>query len=179
MEALLICDLQRDFFQNGALPAEKAGEIVPVINEISGKFELLIASKKWFNKNSAYFDAVPVHCVRGSGGAEFHPDLETGRIRQVFYRGSEDERAVESVFKSDNMDAKRLLKSEDVVRLYICGLTTENSIKATALDSLKAGFDTFIVKDAVRPLSDGVRPMQAIRDMKEAGCHIVESENLK
>ncbi len=179
MEALLICDMQRDYFQNGAFPAENAEEIIPVINEISGKFELKIASKKWHEKESEYFDEVPVHCVKDSKGAELHPDLESGNIRQLFFRGSDGKAAIESVFKAENMNAERLLRSKGVSRLYISGLTTENSVRATALDAIKAGFDTYIVEDAVRPLSKGAEAMQAMKEMKEAGCHIVKSDNLK
>ena len=74
MKALLIVDLQNDFCPNGALPAPDGDRIVPVINRLMDKFDYVLASKDWHPADTVHFEKWPVHCVRDTPGAEFHPD---------------------------------------------------------------------------------------------------------
>jgi len=85
MKALLIVDLQNDFCPGGALPIPDGDKIVPVINELMDKFDIIIASKDWHKKTTKHFDKWPLHCLENSFGADFHPELHKEKIQKIFY----------------------------------------------------------------------------------------------
>ena len=62
-KALLLVDVQKDFCPGGALPAPRGNEIIPVINTIMDKFDLVIASKDWHPMKTVHFEKWPVHKV--------------------------------------------------------------------------------------------------------------------
>lgn len=179
MDALLIVDVQNDFCPGGALEAPDGDEVVPVINKIIGKFEVVVASKDWHPENTVHFEKWPVHCVKNTWGAEFHPDLNHKDIHQVFLKGTEGKDDGYSAFEATNKNLEEYLKERKVDRVYVAGLTTEYCVKDTALSAVEAGFDTYVIEDAIRPVNvspgDGDK---AIREMRDAGCHIVTSVNL-
>ncbi|MCF8331527.1 MAG: nicotinamidase [Bacteroidales bacterium] len=179
MDTLLIVDAQNDFCPGGALAAPNGNEVVPVINKIMDKFDLVIASKDWHPEESTHFEKWPLHCIRGTKGAEFHPDLRVDNINQIFLKGTEGEDDGYSAFEATNLNLEEYLKNHKADRLYICGLTTEYCVKDTALNAVEAGFATYVIEDAIRPVN--VNPGdgdEAIRQMKDAGCQIVTSMNL-
>lgn len=179
MDTLLIVDVQNDFCPGGALAAPNGDEVVPVINKIMDKFDLVVASKDWHPKESVHFENWPLHCIRGTKGAEFHPDLRTDNIQQVFLKGTEGEDDGYSAFEATNVNLEEYLKDHNTDRLYICGLTTDYCVKDTALSAVQAGFETYVIEDAIRPVN--VNPGdgdEALRQMKDAGCQIVTSMNL-
>jgi len=83
-KALIIVDLQNDFCPGGALATPKGDIIVPVINKILDKFEVVTASQDWHPKDSIHFDKWPPHCVQGTHGAELHPDIDQSKIDYFF-----------------------------------------------------------------------------------------------
>src|SRR5690606_29973217 len=103
MKALLIIDVQNDFMPGGALPVPKGDVIVPLINRLQKKFDLVVSTQDWHPKGHASFasshdgnkefdvikinglDQVlwPDHCVQGTAGAEFHPQLDTAKIESI------------------------------------------------------------------------------------------------
>lgn len=180
MDALLIVDVQNDFCPGGALAAPRGDEVVPVINNLMDKFEFIIASKDWHPEESVHFEKWPKHCIKNTWGAEFHPDLKTDQIDKVFLKGTEGEDDGYSALEATNVDAETYLKDQNVNRVYISGLTTDYCVKDTAISVVKAGFDTYVIEDAIRAVNvnpgDGEK---AIREMKDAGCHIIKSDNLK
>src|SRR5271170_5691563 len=100
MKTLIIIDVQNDFMPEGSLPVPKGDAIIPVINRLQNKFDLVVATQDWHPKNHASFVSQhpgkkpfekvrlgqteqtlwPDHCVQKSPGAEFHPELETHSI---------------------------------------------------------------------------------------------------
>lgn len=180
MEALLIVDVQNDFCPGGALAAPNGDEVVPVINQLMDKFKLVVASKDWHPEESVHFEKWPKHCIKNTHGAEFHPDLNTDKIDKIFLKGTEGEDDGYSALEATNVDAEEFLKEQKVNRVYISGLTTDYCVKDTAISVANAGFDTYVIEDAIRAVN--VNPVdgeKAIREMKDAGCHIVKSDNLK
>ena len=111
MKALIVVDVQNDFLPGGALEVKHGDKIIPIINKIIGKFELIIATKDWHPHNHKSFasqhirknpgdiiklknlDQVlwPDHCVQGTDGAEFSKDLDQSKIKKVFVKGTEIE----------------------------------------------------------------------------------------
>ena len=87
-KALLIVDVQNDFCPGGTLAAPAGNDIIPVINKIMDKFDLVIASKDWHPEKTVHFDKWPVHCVRATPGAAFHPELDTTKIYEIVFKGT-------------------------------------------------------------------------------------------
>src|SRR5690606_41612447 len=102
MKALIIVDLQNDFCPGGALAAPKGDQIVPTINKLMGKFDLVVASKDWHPEDSVHFEKWPVHCVRQTPGAEFHPKLQTSKLDMVILKGTNDKDDGYSAFEATN-----------------------------------------------------------------------------
>ncbi len=181
MNALLIVDVQNDFCPGGALGAPGTDEVVPVLNEVmeNGAFDMILASKDWHPEETVHFEKWPVHCVRNTKGAEFHPDLKEQPIDTILYKGTGNKDDGYSAFEATNKDLAQFLREKGVEYLYVGGLTTDYCVRATVLDALKEGFHVYVIEEAIRPVNanpgDGER---AVREMKDAGAIFISKEEL-
>ncbi len=203
MDALIIVDMQNDFCPGGALPVTDGDLIVPVINGLMRDFPLVVATQDWHPANHKSFavnhpgrkpgDVIelagvrqilwPVHCVQGTKGAEFHPDLNRGRIHAVFQKGTDPEvDSYSGFFDNARKHATGLhefLERHRVTRLFVCGLATDYCVKFTCLDGRSLGYDVFLVVDASRGVD--LHPgdvAKAIREMEAAGVIPMESTEI-
>jgi nicotinamidase/pyrazinamidase len=121
----------------------------------------------------------PVHCVAGSWGAGFHPDLVVDG--PVVRKGTSGEDGYSGFTVRDPVtgvttptDLGRLLRTEGVDRVVVCGLATDYCVKATALDAVGLGFATAVLVDGTRAVDlaagDGQR---ALDEMATAGVELV------
>lgn len=176
MKALVIVDVQNDFCPGGALAAPEGDKVVPVINKLIDKFDFIVASRDWHPAESQHFEKWPKHCIAGTIGAALHPDLNQSKINKIFSKGTENKDDGYSAFEATSDNLAAYLRKEGVTELYHCGLTTEYCVKETAMDSLKSGFNTFVISDAIAPVDqkpgDGET---AIATMKNAGIQFVNS----
>ncbi|HEX2929089.1 MAG TPA: isochorismatase family protein, partial [Candidatus Binatia bacterium] len=86
-DALIIVDVQNDFCPGGALAVRGGDEVVPVLNRAIDKFSAaglpIFATRDWHPEKTSHFKAYgglwPVHCVQGTGGADFHPGLHLNK----------------------------------------------------------------------------------------------------
>jgi len=180
MNALLIIDLQNDFLPGGALPAPEGRRIIPVINRIIKEFDVVLASKDWHPPNTLHFENWPPHCIRDTKGAEFPEGLQLKPIEQVFLKGTGGSDQGYSAFEATNEDLQAYLEKRGVKHLFLAGLTTEYCVKATALDAIRNGNLTFILKDAIAGVdqhTDGAE--KALKDMELAGGIITDSQIMK
>ncbi len=179
MKTLLVVDVQNDFCEGGALGAPGNDEVVPVINRILPHFNYVLASKDWHPENSVHFEKWPVHCVKNTKGAEFHPELNTSAIDKVLLKGTHDKDDGYSAFEATTDNLVDLLKKKDEDTIYVAGLTTDYCVKDTVLDALSKGFKVKVVEDAIRAVNvnpgDGDK---AIREMEEHGADFVLSKDL-
>lgn len=179
MKALLIVDVQNDFCPGGALAVPQGDNVVPVINKLMNQFDVIVASKDWHPPRSVHFDKWPPHCVQNTPGADFHPKLQSGRIQQVFLKGTRNKDDGYSAFEATNVDLEGYLKSKGVSELYVTGLATDYCVKASALDARRRSLKTYVVTDAVAPVDvqagDGER---ALEEMKRAGIVLVTSQDI-
>lgn len=201
MKTLVIVDVQIDFMPGGSLQVSGGDKIVPVINKILPKFELVVATQDWhpenhksFAKNHSgkeVFETIdlngleqklwPPHCVQGTKGAEFHPDLETRPIEAIFRKGMDPEIDSYSGFY-DNGHKKitglsGYLREKGAVELYFCGLAADICVYFSLMDALKEGFKATLIEDAAVPLLpenfDKIR-----RDIISKGGRITTSEEV-
>ena len=178
MEALIIVDVQNDFCPGGALPAPEANEIIPVINKLMEKFDVVVASRDVHPSDTIHFDKWPPHCIEGTRGALFHPDLNITRIQKGFHKGTGNIDDGYSAFEATNENLLDYLMSKKVSDVYITGLTTEYCVKNTALDAVKNGLNTWLVTDAIAAVEPGSdNETDALDEMKKAGIRFIESES--
>ncbi len=179
MKALLIVDVQNDFCPGGALAVPEGDKVVPVINQIMDLFPLVIASKDSHPQDTVHFKKWPPHCVQGTPGADLHPLLNASKLKKIFLKGTKNKDDGYSAFEATSADLAGFLKKEKVDELYIAGLATDYCVKATALDADKAGFETFVVEDAVAAVN--VKPgdgEKALKAMARAGITLINSSEI-
>lgn len=188
--ALLIVDLQNDFCSGGTLAVPDGDDVVPVLNRYIGLFGgqglPVFASRDWHPEQSHHFreggGIWPIHCVQGSLGARFHPDLRLPEDVVVVSKGMDAKEDGFSAFEGVTLDGRDFLgclREMAVEHLYVGGLATDYCVKNTVLDALHHGFRVTLLLDAVR----GVDLMpgdseSAIREMVTAGAVIVSLEGL-
>ncbi len=178
-DALFIVDVQNDFLPNGALAVKDGDKIIPVINKLTKKFEKIYASKDWHPEDSVHFKKWPVHCVKNTPGADFPKKLEVKKIKKIFLKGTENKDDGYSAFEATNENLKKYLKKENVKRLFICGLALDYCVKATAIDSIRNGFETFIILDATKSVTEDKNEIKnLIENLKKEGIFFITSDKL-
>jgi nicotinamidase/pyrazinamidase len=186
--ALLVVDMQNDFADPGGSLYVKGGEaIVPVVNaEIEKAREAgapVIYTQDWHPETTPHFakdgGIWPVHCVRGSWGAQFHPDLRFDDSPLV--RKGVDGKDGYSAFSTrdplsreeNETPLEAILRDIEVEHLVIVGLATDYCVKESAFDATEKGFRTTVVTDAIAAVNlepeDGEKALSA---MSEAGVEL-------
>jgi len=176
---LLVVDVQNDFCPGGALPTPQGDKVVPVINELMEKFNIVIASRDWHPERTKHFEKWPVHCVRETPGAEFPNELHKDKIDLIFEKGTGIKDDGYSAFEATNYNLKDYLREKKIDELYVTGLTSEYCVKSTVIDALKHNFKTLVVKDAV----EGIRKHKddfenSFVEMEKAGAIIIDNWKL-
>ena len=202
MKALVVVDVQNDFLPGGALEVRHGDQIIPVINEIIEKFELVIATKDWHPQNHKSFasqylgknpgDIIklknleqvlwPDHCVQGTDGAEFSKELDLSKIKKVFVKGIDFEiDSYSGFYDNGHLRSTGLvdyLREAMVEEIYIVGLATDYCVKFTALDSVKEGFKTFVIADATKAVNLSPNDYEdALEEMQKSGVIILNSND--
>ncbi|MFZ2471047.1 MAG: nicotinamidase [Methanothrix sp.] len=160
MKALLVVDVQNDFCPGGALGIHGGHKIVPILNKYIEFFEKenlpILVTRDWHPQVTKHFKQFggvwPTHCVEGSPGAMFHPDLRFPKDALVMSKGMDPEKDSYSAFHATDLSGMvlaNLLKIIGVTEIYIGGLATDYCVKYSALDALDGGLDVFILTDAV------------------------------
>ena len=180
-DALIVVDVQRDFCPGGALPVPEGDRVVPAINRILRLGWLTLATRDWHPEDHCSFKAQggiwPVHCVAGTTGAAFHPDLDAKKIRQLISKATTKEAEAYSGFQGTGLAA--LLKGQGLRRVFVCGLATDYCVKATALDAKGAGFEVVVLEDAIRGVE--VHPgdcSKAVEEIWTAGIGFAQASDL-
>jgi nicotinamidase/pyrazinamidase len=180
-KGLLIIDFQNDFTAGGALEVPEGDEIAEPVKRLAGHFDFIAATRDWHPPDHASFAEQggpwPVHCVRGTHGADFHPamrDIELDAVVDVG-QGRDDE----GYSGFENSDLARILRDQDVHDVYVCGLATDYCVRASAIDACREGFDVIVVEDAVRGVEVNEGDSErAFRDMREAGARVATSDEV-
>ena len=180
MKALLVIDVQNDFCKNGSLEVKDANSIVPKINELMDKYEIVVATKDWHPANHSSFlsnnkDGIwPDHCIKGTRGAEFESSLDVEKIDFVFSKGSNVEIDSYSGFIENDQKTPtglgEFLNLKGVTEVDIVGLALDYCVKFTALDALKYNLKSNIILDATKAVNiNKGDDLLAIEELKKAG----------
>jgi len=189
-DALVIVDVQNDFCPGGSLAVPEGDKVVPVLNQYIAHFAAvkgpIFASRDWHPAVTKHFKAYggiwPPHCVQGTRGAEFHPDLKLPREAVVVSKGMDPNADAYSCFQaedSNGMPFAAALGEWGVQRLFVGGLATDYCVKSTVLDALREGFQVVVLDDAIRAVDvtpgDGAR---ALQELTAAGATFATLSNL-
>ncbi len=154
--ALIVVDVQRDFCSGGALAASDTHSLIAPLHaciETARRAGVaIIYTKDWHPEDHGSFHTHggpwPIHCVAETPGAELMPPLSVLPGDIVIHKGVSVEGHGYSGFDATELEKK--LKDMRVSQVAIAGIATEYCVKATALDAMKAGFETVVLRDMVR-----------------------------
>ena len=175
--ALVVTDIQNDFFPGGALPVPEGDMIIPTINRYIEKFEregsLIIASRDWHPKNHISFKSWggiwPEHCVQNTRGAEFHPSLRLPKKVIIISKAYDPDKEAYSAFQDTELDA--VLRKNVVKELFIGGLATDYCVKNTVLDGLAKGYKVYLLVDVIKGVEVNLGDSEkTIEDMISEGA---------
>ncbi len=186
--ALFIVDVQNDFCPGGTLAVPGGDRVIPVLNAMierfAGQGRPVYLSRDWHPADTRHFAEFggpwPVHCVAGTRGAEFHPDLRVPSGAIVVTKGQDRNDDGYSAFEGVTGDGLRLaddLRRRGISGLYVGGLATDYCVRATALDARRAGFDAIVVTDAVAGIG-AEDSRHALDEIRRAGGSLVSSRGL-
>ena len=181
--ALVIVDVQNDFCEGGSLEVAGGAGVAAAVSKhttsAAADYDHIVATKDYhlspaghFSDEPDYVTTWPRHCVVGTPGAEFHPQLATEPIQAVFTKG--EYAAAYSGFEGATEDGTGLaswLREHDVDQVDVVGIATDHCVRATAVDAVHAGFATRVLLD----LTAGVAREtvdRALEEMRGEGVHL-------
>jgi nicotinamidase/pyrazinamidase len=186
-QALIIVDVQNDFCEGGSLAVTGGAAVARAISGYlaspeAGRYAHVVATADHhvdpgphFSAEPDFVNTWPPHCVAGTPGADFHPDLDVGRFEAVFLKG--EHAAAYSGFEGKDPAGRPLavwLAEHGVTSVDIAGIATDYCVRATAVDAVRAGFATRVLVG----LTAGVSPAttrSAVEAMRAAGAELVYS----
>ncbi|TDW69588.1 nicotinamidase [Kribbella pratensis] len=188
--ALIVVDVQNDFCEGGSLAVAGGADVAFRIGELlhewheaepdDRQYAYVVATRDHhidpgdhFSREPDYVHSWPRHCVAGTDGVSFHPNLDPQPFDAIFDKG--EYAAAYSGFEGKSHEGGHALadwlRGKGVTDVDVCGIATDYCVRATALDARKEGFDTTVLIN----LTAGVAPStteQALTDLRTAGVNV-------
>lgn len=195
-EALIVVDMQNDFREGGALAVPGAGAVVPMVNRLIARYDNVVLTQDWHPAGHASFASSwsdgqpfstvkfpygpqilwPDHCVQGTPGAAFHPELEVTKAQVIVRKGHHKGIDSYSAFReNDKMTRTGLdgyLKARGLSRLIFCGLALDYCVAWSAIDARQAGFDVAVVLEATAAIDLEGSRKRMLTEMRQAGINL-------
>lgn len=183
MRALIVVDVQNDFCPGGSVAVTGGADVASAINDYLAAepgYRHVVATQDFhvdpgdhFSDQPDFASSWPPHCVAGSPGANFHPNLDTGRIEAVFRKGAHD--AAYSGFEGVDQDGTPLLdwlRQRGVDEVDIVGIATDYCVLRTAEDAARAGLRTRVLMNLTAAVAAD-SAARAAQEMRTAGVELV------
>lgn len=198
-DLLLVVDPQNDFCSGGALAVPGGEAVVPLINRLAPRFPHVILTQDWHppghrsfassHAGRAPFERAempygpqtlwPDHCVQGTAGAAFHPDLDLPQaelvVRKGFRPGVDSYSAFQENDRRTPTGLAGYLRERGLSRLFIAGLATDFCVQYSALDGVAAGFEVTVLTDVCRAIDLEGSLAAAEQAMRAAGVRLLSS----
>jgi nicotinamidase/pyrazinamidase len=201
-DVFLVVDVQNDFCPDGALAVPSGDAVVPIINRLAVAFDHMLLTQDWHppghtsfassHPGRQPFEAIelaygaqtlwPDHCVQGSEGASFHPDLDVTRAELIIRKGFDP--AIDSYsafYENDRTTATGLtgyLRTRGFERIFMAGLATDFCVAFSALDAAREGFQVLVIEDACRAIDLDGSLAAAKTQMAEAGADLIAASTI-
>ncbi len=196
--ALVVIDVQNDFCPGGSLAVAHGDEIIPTVNRLIEESENVILTQDWHPANHSSFasthprakpfDTVemayglqtlwPDHCMQGTPGADFHPDLQWKRAQLVIRKGFRiGIDSYSAFFENDHKTPTGLggyLRERSIGSLTLVGLATDFCVAYSALDAVAEGFQVRVRLDACRGIDLNGSMDIMLQKMKQAGVELID-----
>ena len=190
--ALIVVDVQNDFCEGGSLAVSGGADVAFRIGELlhrwheadpdDRQYAYVVATRDHHIDPGSHFaapgtdpdfvDTWPVHCVVGTDGEAFHPNLDPQPFNAIFLKG--EHAAAFSGFEGRTTDGAGLadwLKQHEITDVDICGIATDYCVRHTTLDAVRNGFKVRLLTE----LCAGVAPEtseKAVAELRDAGAVI-------
>ncbi|TDX03808.1 isochorismatase family protein [Kribbella sp. VKM Ac-2566] len=188
--ALIVVDVQNDFCEGGSLPVPGGADVAFRIGELLHKwheaepddrqYAYVVATRDHhidpgdhFSKEPDFVHSWPRHCVAGTDGVSFHPNLDPQPFDAIFDKG--EYAAAYSGFEGKSHEGGQTLadwlRGKGVTEVDICGIATDYCVRATALDARKEGFTTTVLTALTAGVAEPTT-QQALTDLRTAGVSL-------
>jgi nicotinamidase/pyrazinamidase len=197
--ALIVVDVQNDFCPGGALAVADGDAVVPLVNRVARAFGVRVFTQDWHSPDHRSFAAShpsaeaftmtemsygpqvlwPTHCVQGTRGAAFHPELETDHADLILRKGFRPHvDSYSAFFENDKLTPTGLagyLRERGVGTVWLAGLATDFCVAYSALDARRLGFEVTLLADACREIDLDGSHAAALARMGEAGVGLART----
>jgi nicotinamidase/pyrazinamidase len=184
--ALIVVDVQNDFCEGGSLAVGGGADVAFLIAGVlhrwqeadpdEREYDYVVATRDHhidpgphFSTHPDFVESWPPHCVAGTIGAAFHPNLDPQPFDAVFDKGAY--KAAYSGFEGRSHDDVPLadwLRSNEVSDVELVGIATDHCVRATALDAAREGFGTRVLLNMTAGVSRATTEA-ALAEMRAAG----------
>lgn len=197
--ALVVIDVQNDFCPGGQLAVTDGDQVVSPINQMIKKAHTVIATQDWHpaghtsfasrHDGRTPFETIevsygpqtlwPDHCIQGTQGAAFHPDLHIDAAQMIIRKGFRA--AVDSYsafFENDKVTVTGLhgyLQDRRIKKVVMAGLATDYCVAYSALDAARLGYDVQVVLPACRAIDLDGSLAAAAQQMTAAGVGLIDN----
>ncbi|MDQ3404228.1 MAG: isochorismatase family protein [Actinomycetota bacterium] len=180
--ALIVVDVQNDFCEGGSLAVTGGADVAAAISAhiAAGSYDHVVATRDYhidpgdhFSETPDFVDSWPVHCVAGTPGASFHPELDVTGIEAVFSKGAYA--AAYSGFEGSATGGVTLtdwLRERGVANVDVVGIATDHCVRATAIDAKAAGLATTVLLDLTAGVAAATTEA-ALAKLTDAGITLV------
>ncbi len=178
--AMIVVDVQRDFCAGGALAAWNTPSLLAplqaCIDTARRSGVTLIFSQDWHPANHNSFQTNggkwPIHCLENTPGAELMPPVHPAAGDIVIHKGTAVDGEGYSAFDSTGLEAR--LRELKISRVSVAGIATEYCVRATALDANRAGLETILLTDLIRPVEETAAP-KVLTELGRTGVQLMPS----
>jgi nicotinamidase/pyrazinamidase len=201
-DVLIVIDVQNDFCPGGALAVAHGDEVIAPIHRIAPRFRHIVLTQDWHTPDHSSFGSAhpgkkpfesielaygpqtlwPDHCVQGTIGAEFHPDLQLTRAELILRKGFRSHiDSYSAFFENDRATPTGLagyLRERELARVFLAGLAYDYCVGYSAIDARRLGLEAFVLREACRAidLNGSVAAIEA--EFAQAGVIILDSSQL-
>jgi nicotinamidase/pyrazinamidase len=201
-DVLLVIDVQNDFCAGGALAVPHGDEVITPIHRVAPLFRHIVLTQDWHTPDHSSFGSAnagkkpfetieleygaqtlwPDHCIQGTRGAEFHPDLNLTRAELILRKGFRPQiDSYSAFFENDRSTPTGLagyLRERELNRVFLAGLAYDYCVGYSALDARRLGLEAFVLRDACRAidLNGSVANIEA--EFTTAGVTVLDTSRL-
>ena len=192
-EALIVVDIQNDFCPGGALAVAQGDAILPEVNALMREFSTVVLTQDWHPADHSSFASNhpgatpyamiempygpqvlwPAHCIQGTNGAAFHPDLHSDLAQMIVRKGFRQEvDSYSAFFENDHKTPTGLegyLRARGIAKLTLVGLATDFCVAFSAVDAAALGFEVTLKASACRAIDLNGSVAQARANCAAAG----------
>ncbi len=193
--ALLVVDVQNDFCEGGSLAVDGGRAVASGISHFLTQhrhaYDAVVASRDWHEPHSTngghfaeheheldFATRWPAHCVAGTPGAEYAPELDLALVTHHVTKGTgEPAYSMFQGFDADGRPVVDLLRGLRVTEVDVVGIATDHCVRATALDARSFDLGVRLLDD----LAAGVAPdttERARAEMARAGVLLTDTTGI-